>query len=137
MKRNANRVRRAVAISTIVLGGSVVASDFELTRWTVDDGGGMFTAGGEFELSGTIGQPDAGTMTGSVFELNGGFWFPVADGDCNTDGGVNLFDYGDFEPCLSGPDGGVTSGCRCQNVDRDGDVDLSDVALFQRSFTGG
>jgi hypothetical protein len=136
MKRNANRVRRAVAISTIVLGGSVVASDFELTRWTVDDGG-MFTAGGEFELSGTIGQPDAGTMTGGVFELNGGFWFPVADGDCNTDGGVNLFDYGDFESCLSGPDGGVTTSCRCEDVDRDGDVDLLDAALFQRSFTGG
>jgi hypothetical protein len=34
----------------------------------------VFTAGGSFELSGTIGQPDAGTMTGGIYGVNGGFW---------------------------------------------------------------
>jgi hypothetical protein len=31
-------------------------------------------SGGQFTLSGTIGQPDAGTLTGSSFRLEGGFW---------------------------------------------------------------
>jgi hypothetical protein len=136
MNRNGNGAVRLAAIAAIMLAGSLVASDFELSRWTVDDGGGVFTTGGEFELSGTAGQPDAATMAGGSFQLTGGFWFPLVAGDCDSDGGVNLFDYDDFEPCLSGPDTSVTTGCRCQDVDRDGDVDLSDVALFQRSFTG-
>ncbi|UCE61750.1 MAG: hypothetical protein JSU63_08370, partial [Phycisphaerales bacterium] len=123
----------------LVLPGVLGAfgQEFELTRWTVDGGGAMFSTGGEFDLSGTIGQPDAGVMSGETFELAGGFWFPLTAGDCDSDGGVSLFDYDDFEPCLSGPNGGVTLDCRCQDIDRDGDVDLWDAASFQRSFTGG
>jgi hypothetical protein len=137
MNRKKDAAFPALPLAMVALVSVAIAQDFELSRWTVDDGGGMFTTGGEFELSGTVGQPDAGTMTGGVFELNGGFWFPLADGDCNDDGAVSLLDYGDFEACLSGPDGGVTTSCRCQDIDWDADVDLSDVALFQRSFTGG
>ena len=49
--------------------------DFTIDWHTIDGGGEMFSAGGDFELSGTIGQPDAGdTMTGGDFELTGGFW---------------------------------------------------------------
>jgi hypothetical protein len=69
--------------------------EFEITRSTVDGGGVMFSTGGEFELSGTIGQPDAGTVTGgeSEFELTGGSWFGEPLDDCNSDGWVNLIDY--------------------------------------------
>ena len=137
MNRNTHAVMQAVTVLAIVLAGSVIAGDFEMTRWTVDGGGEVFTTGGEFDLSGTLGQPDAGVMSGGAFTLTGGFWFPLADGDCNTDGCVDLFDYGEFKPCLSGPDGSVTYDCRCYDVDQDGDVDLFDVAMFQESFTGG
>ncbi len=44
--------------------------EFEITRWTMDGGGVMRSTGGEFEHSGTIGQPDGGLMTGGEFELN-------------------------------------------------------------------
>ncbi len=37
-----------------------VADDFDLDRWTIDGGGEMRSVGGGYELSGTIGQPDAG-----------------------------------------------------------------------------
>ncbi|MCG3132019.1 MAG: hypothetical protein FLDDKLPJ_02829 [Phycisphaerae bacterium] len=50
---------------------------YDLSWFTIDGGGAMRTAGGGFELSGTIGQPDAGPatpMTGGGFELSGGFW---------------------------------------------------------------
>ena len=44
------------------------------TKWTVD-GGGTRSTGGAFAVTGTIGQPDAGVLTGGTFALLGGFWF--------------------------------------------------------------
>jgi hypothetical protein len=41
--------------------------------WHTIDGGGTST-GGVYSVSGTIGQPDAGTMSGGSFSLAGGFW---------------------------------------------------------------
>jgi hypothetical protein len=49
-------------------------SSFILDWWTVDGGGGTSNNGG-YILSGTIGQPEAGTVaTGGGFTLAGGFW---------------------------------------------------------------
>ena len=112
--------------------------NFDLTWYTIDGGGEMLSRGGDFELSGKIGQPDSGMLRGAEFELSGGFWFPIPAGDCNADGGVDLFDYGAAHPCLSGPEGGLPSpDCNCYDLDGDGDVDLSEVARFQAEFTGG
>jgi hypothetical protein len=48
---------------------------YDLTWNTIDGGGGTSTsANGVYKLSGTIGQPDAGTLTGGAYKLNGGFW---------------------------------------------------------------
>jgi hypothetical protein len=48
---------------------------FDLS-WSTVDGGGGTSVGGQFSLTGTIGQPDAGvaTLTGGQFSLTGGFW---------------------------------------------------------------
>jgi hypothetical protein len=44
-------------------------------NWHKIAGGGGTSAGGSFQLSGTIGQHDAGgPMTGGGFSLTGGFW---------------------------------------------------------------
>ena len=118
------------------VAASVVVAQFELTRQTIDSGGVMRSTGGNFELSGTIGQPDAGALTGGGFQLNGGFWFELAPTDCNDDGSVNLFDHGSFAQCLTGPDGGVTAGCECYDVDLGGAVDLRDFATAQTAHTG-
>ena len=83
---------------------TVTAEEYEITRSTIDGGGVMRSTGDAYELSGTIGQPDAGVMAGGEFELTGGFWFALAPTDCNDDGGVDLADYDAFEACLSGPD---------------------------------
>ena len=130
------------AVTLLLPAGLVVAlDDFEITRSTIDGGGGvMFSSGGDFELSGTIGQPDAGVMEDgeSTFTLTGGFWFETPFGDCNSTGNVNLFDYSDLEACLSGPNGGLPAPeCNCFDIDHDNDVDLADVAEFQQSFTNG
>jgi hypothetical protein len=59
-----------------------VGDDLALDWWTIDGGGEMWCTGGDFELSGTVGQSDASEfiMTGGDFELTGGFWTPVVGG---------------------------------------------------------
>ena len=52
----------------------------DLTRWTVDSGGATFSSGGGYDLGGTIGQPDAGVMSGGDYILAGGFWPGVGVG---------------------------------------------------------
>lgn len=117
----------------LALGGA----GFDLSRHTIDGGGVMFSSGGDLELSGTIGQPDTGVMAGGDFTLTGGFWFALAPGDCNVDGGVNLFDYDAFEACLSGPGGGVLPAeCACFDLDGNGTVDMLDFGGLQRGFSG-
>jgi len=43
-------------------------------KWNTIDGGGGISTGGQFVLAGTVGQPDAGYMSGGNYELLGGFW---------------------------------------------------------------
>ncbi len=57
------------AMSSIALAGG----DFDIPWYTIDGGGGT-SFGGAFELSGTIGQHDAGVMAGGTFVLSGGYW---------------------------------------------------------------
>ena len=120
-------------IGTVGLAGP---PDYEITRSTIDGGGVMRSAADDYELSGTIGQPDASVMTGDDYQLSGGFWFPIPPGDCEDDGDVDLFDHNQFEGCLVGPQGGVPRGCKCFDVDRSGDVDMVDFAAAQAFFTG-
>jgi len=126
-----------LAIGAIALGAGIVLAGgiFDLSRSTSDGGGGMFSTGGDFGLSGTIGQADAGFMNGGAFELAGGFWFSEPLGDCNASGSADLFDHQDFSDCLSGPDSGlISSDCNCFDQDGDNDVDLGDFEIFQAAF---
>lgn len=115
---------------------ALAPATFSLDWFTIDGGGTMRSGGGHFELSATTGQADAsGPLSGNGFELTGGFWFALAPDDCNSDGGVNLYDYEDFESCLAGPGGDPgTSSCSCFDQDGDRDVDLLDFAEFQGFF---
>lgn len=63
-----------IASLVLLLGAAPAHAQFQLARWTADNGGGA-VAGGGFSLTGTIGQPDAGLHTGGSFTLQGGFWF--------------------------------------------------------------
>jgi hypothetical protein len=42
--------------------------------WFSVGGGGGHASGGGYELTGTLGQPDAGMLTGGDYTLGGGFW---------------------------------------------------------------
>lgn len=47
---------------------------YDLSWSTVDGGGYTFSVGGDYELGGTVGQHDAGYMSGGGYSLWGGFW---------------------------------------------------------------
>ncbi len=53
---------------------SAPQSGYDLSWYTIDGGGATFSTGGSYSLGGTIGQPDAGSMGGGTYQLNGGFW---------------------------------------------------------------
>ncbi|MHC4645338.1 MAG: hypothetical protein ACYTBJ_07540 [Planctomycetota bacterium] len=43
-------------------------------EWSTIDGGAGVSSAGQYVISGTIAQPDAGAMANGRFELSGGFW---------------------------------------------------------------
>src|SRR5213078_2907682 len=51
----------------------VFAQSYSIDWFTIDGGGGT-SKGGVYSVSGTIGQPDAGHMSGGNFTIDGGFW---------------------------------------------------------------
>lgn len=107
----------------------------ELLRSSIDSGGAMRSAGGDFELSGTIGQHDAGVLHGGDLTLNGGFWFALSDADCDEDGVVSLLDHRLLTHCLTGPNTEPSPGCACLDIDRSRSVDLRDFAAAQRTHS--
>ncbi len=46
-------------------------------QWSTSDGGGGTSTGGVYSVTGTLGQPDAGAMSGGPYALAGGFWSAV------------------------------------------------------------
>lgn len=130
------RFKSIATVAAVFLASGAHAA-FEIPWFTVDGGGAMRSTGGNFELSGTIGQPDAGTMAGGPFTLTGGFWVTSIVDTCGSGGTVNLADADRLAGCSSGPDSPeVASSCNCVDFDGDGDVDLEDAAGFQLSFDG-
>src|SRR5262245_54773162 len=53
------------------------AQTYSIDWYTIDGGGGTST-GGVYTVSGTIGQPDAGHMSGGNYTVDGGFWGIIA-----------------------------------------------------------
>ena len=79
MKRHAKPNLRVLLFAglTLLFTLPVLAQsggELDLSWNTIDSGGGTFSSGGSYTLGGTIGQPDAGGMTGGAYTLSGGFW---------------------------------------------------------------
>ena len=77
-----SRAKDLVAVLLLVLpmlvlstsAGAQSGGEYDLTWSTVDGGGYSFSLGGGYALGGTMGQPDAGALTGGTYTLGGGFW---------------------------------------------------------------
>ena len=70
-------VSAVLVFAMIRAGVALAAGHYDLSWWTVDGGGGA--SRGVYTLYGTVGQPDAGAMTGEVYTLTGGFWGGVIE----------------------------------------------------------
>lgn len=76
------RLRAAAPVLAMSLGLAIAialpsracAQGYSIHWSTLDGGGAMRSAGGTFSVGGTVGQPDAGLLTGGSFSLEGGFW---------------------------------------------------------------
>jgi hypothetical protein len=65
---------RALALACLFSAtGFAGAQDYTIDWFTIDGGGGT-SSGGAYTISGTIGQPDAGAMSGGQYSLIGGYW---------------------------------------------------------------
>ncbi len=109
---------------SVILVTSSALGDYDLTWRTIDGGGGV-SSGGAYIVRGTIGQPEAGVMSGGQYELLGGFW---------PGGPLCIVDFRHFArfaqywldtPCDAGNDW-----CGGADLDQLGDVDGTDLGLF-------
>lgn len=128
--------------------GSVPAS--RVAKW---DGSSWFALGsGTNDDVRALAGADYDTMLGPRLYAGGDFtvaggagvgriadWgcTPVpGDGDCVDDDVIDLDDHAVIADCVTGPAGGLESGCYCTDFDLDVDVDLLDWAEFQLLLPG-
>lgn len=67
--------------------------------WQTVDGGGSQSTSSPYTLTGAVGQPDAGAMSGGNYALHGGFWVMAAhinvkQGATTLPDGTGTYDFG-------------------------------------------
>jgi hypothetical protein len=62
-----------LAAVVLAINSITAQADYQIV-WSTIDGGGGQSVGGQYVLTGTIGQPDAEYSAGGNYELLGGFW---------------------------------------------------------------
>ena len=70
-------MKRSIVAALFLTAITAAAQNYAINWFTIDGGGGD-AGGGGYSLRGTIGQPDAGAMTGGGFSISGGFWTEIA-----------------------------------------------------------
>lgn len=86
--KSAARAGRIVVAPALILTITLLATPagagapWEIDWWTIDSGGEIFTSGGRWSLSGTVGQWDAvpAGASGGSWEVTAGFWAVSVDG---------------------------------------------------------
>ncbi len=59
----------------LLAAGTVIARPYAVgTTWFTADAGGGTSQGGNYTLSATVGQIDAGTLEGGRYTMDSGFW---------------------------------------------------------------
>jgi len=140
--------RLNLVASMVVLALAAPAfAQFSIPWYTIDGGGGT-SIGGSFTLSGTIGQPDAGSMAGGTFTLAGGFWAGVSAPGCvadfddgsgtgTRDGGVTVEDLLYYLVLFGAGDARADVDDGSSTGTHDGGVTLEDLLFFLLHFQAG
>ena len=112
-----------LAITAALFGGTQYA-----VTWTTADSGGP-AVGGNYQLHSALGQPDAGSSSGGIYSVTGGFIpqaptaSPVCPGDTNGDSTV---DFTDLNAILSNWNMTVAPSTM-GDTNGDGTVDFTDL----------
>jgi hypothetical protein len=72
--------RKLVCGTALIVAAMALAAhaqNYSVDWFTIDGGGGTST-GGVYSVTGTIGQPDAGHLSGGNYSIDGGFWGVIA-----------------------------------------------------------
>ena len=105
-------------VAALTAFASVGFCDYKIVWSMIDDGGGQ-SSGGQYVLTGTIGQPDAASSAGGDYELLGGFW---------SGGPLCFVEFDDFARFA---EYWLESGTGLPaDLDSNNDVDLNDLKLF-------
>ena len=142
--RRINPTAIATLAGVLLLTGTAVLANMGAGGFTADwysiDGGGGSAAGGGLALTTTIGQHDAGEMTGGDWTLRGGFWdapgavTPDDPADLDGDGSVGFSDLlillASWGTCPSPPDPCVA------DINDDGSVGFGDLLILLAAWDG-
>ena len=109
-------MRRVSIVLVLWVLASACFADYAIEWYTIDGGGGT-SSGGDYVLSGTIGQPDADRIASCDYHLSGGFW---SGPPCIVD----LYHFAAFSSQW------LESGDVGANLDGQGDVDILDFHIF-------
>jgi hypothetical protein len=125
-----------IAGTVMLAAAAAPAQPYAIGRHTIDAGAGT-SVGGEFGLTGTIGQHDTGgPSTGGGFELTGGFWAGIGPTPCNAadfappHGVLDLADVVGFISAFLATDPAA-------DLDSNGVFDLADLVSFVSAFNAG
>jgi hypothetical protein len=106
----------------------IAVAEYSIPWYTIDGGGGS-SSGGPYQVSGTIGQPDAGYHNEPPYELLGGFW--VGGPLCI----VNLEHFANFASYwLDGPCNESNNWCGGADLDQLDDVTIVDLGILANQW---
>ncbi len=145
--------RRMLALGGVLaLSAAASAQQITIDWFTIDAGGIIANSGHHVELSGTVGQADAGRLSGGLYSLSGGFWSAATCGSCRLYGDIvdtNDQPIPDCEVDLSDilcvvDDFMDPSGCAANGdiigtdgtCDADGIYDIADILAALSAFMG-
>lgn len=126
-----------LALAVGIMSATVIADNltgpgsYDLS-WNTIDGGGGTSSSGAYQLTSTIGQPDANdiALTGGAYTLFGGFWRGAIQ-SCQADiTGNNIVDIDDLVKVItawSSPGGP-------SDVNASGQVNIDDLVIIITSW---
>ena len=117
-----------------------VGGPFDLSWNSIDCGGASAAApstGGIYEVSGVIGQPDAGSLAGGIFDVAGGL-LPAMGSHCRADyDGNGRVEPADVSLFITVWFASLNQGTLAGDFNGNTRVEPSDVSLFVATWASG